>query len=107
MSDSRTVSAADFTPLLGTGAVLSSEEGVDIPVTLALCRESPRGTMPGSPRTAFSLFLQCPENGLPHFNGAPFTLRYGDGLSLGPVYVERIMPVGVPAGHAQFQIIFN
>lgn len=108
MTELRTLSAALFGPHLNTVFTMVSEEGLEIAATLVACTEHPRNTMRGTLRTAFDLLLECPAEGLPHFNGAPFTLTHPVVESFGPVYVERINPA-TPAGSdtAVFQIIFN
>ncbi|KAA0593731.1 hypothetical protein J2848_005926 [Azospirillum lipoferum] len=107
MTDLSQLSAGLFPPHLNSVFTMTSEEGVEIEATLTACTENPRSTMPGSPRTAFSLFLQCPADGLPHFSGASFTVTHPQMPAFGPVYVERVMPEGGGSEQAVFQISFN
>jgi hypothetical protein len=107
VTELRALSAAMFSPHLDTDFTLVSEEGLEITATLVACTEHPRNTMRGTLRTAFDLVLQCPAEGVPHFNGASFTVRHAEAETFGPVYVERIMPASAGPGMAVFQIIFN
>ncbi len=107
MTDLRTLSAADFAPHLNSVFTLVSEEGLEITATLLVCTEHPRNTMRGAVRTAFDLILECPAEGLPHFNGASFTVAHPMMGSIGPVYVERIASAASGPDVARFQIIFN
>lgn len=107
MTDLRTLSAADFAPHLNSVFTLVSEEGLEIAVTLTSCQENPRNTMRGTLRTAFDLILECPVEGVPHFNGASFTVTHPVMGSVGPVYVERVISAAAGPSVARFQIIFN
>lgn len=105
--DLRELSAAVFTPHLTSVFTLTSDEGVVIAATLTACTEHPRNTMRGAARTAFDLVLECAADGVPHFNGAPFTVSHPSIDSFGPVYVERIASAGGGGDRAAFQIVFN
>ncbi len=107
MTELRALSAAAFTPHLNSIFTMVSEEGLEIAATLVTCTESPRGTMRGSLRTAFDLILDCPAEGVPYFNGAPFTITHPVMGSIGPLYVERIVSASAGFAVARFQIIFN
>lgn len=107
MTDLRTLSVADFAPHLNTVFTMVAEEGVEIAVTLTSCQENPRNTMRGTLRTAFDLQLECPAEGVPHFNGASFTVTHPVIGSIGPVYVERVLSASSGPAVARFQIIFN
>jgi len=107
VTDLRTLSAADFVPHLNSVFTLVSEEGLEIVVTLLVCTEHPRNTMRGSLRTAFDLILEGPAEGVPHFNGASFTVTHPVMGSVGPLYVERIASAASGPDVARFQIIFN
>lgn len=107
MTDLRTLPAVAFAPHLNSAFTLVSEEGVEITATLASCMENPRNTMRGTLRTAFDLILECPAEGVPHFNGASFTVSHPAMDSFGPVYVERVASAAAGPGVARFQIIFN
>lgn len=107
MTDLRTLTAAHFTPHLNTVFTMVSEEGVEIAATLVSCTENPRNTMRGTLRTAFDLILECPAEGVPHFNGASFTISHPTMDSFGPAYVERVMSASAGVAVARFQIIFN
>lgn len=107
MTELRALSAALFAPHLNTDFTLVSEEGLEIVATLVACTEHPRNTMRGTLRTAFDLILQCPADGVPHFNGASFTVSHPQVETFGPVYVERIMSTSAGPGMAVLQIIFN
>ncbi len=107
MTDLSQLSAGLFTPYLNSVFTMTSEEGVVIEATLTACTENPKGTMPGSPRTAFSLFLECPADGLPFFNGASFTVTHPQMPVFGPVHMERILPEAGGSERAVFQITFN
>ena len=102
-----TLSAALFAPLVGSAFALRGAEGTALAVTLARCEEHPRATMPGGPRTAFSLDLCCPAEGVPIFTGGSFLLWHETLGEIGPLYVERILPTGYGPGLAVFQIIFT
>jgi hypothetical protein len=107
VTELRALSAALFAPHLTTDFTLVSDEGLEITATLVACTEHPRSTMRGSLRTAFDLILQCSADGVPHFNGASFTVSHPQLETFGPVYVERILPASAGPGMAVFQIIFN
>lgn len=107
MTDLRTLSAADFAPHLNSVFTLVSDEGLEIAAPLLVCTEHPRNTMRGAVRTAFDLILECPAEGVPHFNGAPFTVTHPVMGSIGPVYVERVAPAASGPDVARFQIVFN
>ncbi|PWC40658.1 hypothetical protein [Azospirillum sp. TSO35-2] len=107
MTDISLLSAAVFTPHLNSVFTMTSEEGVEIAATLVACREHPRNTMNGSPRTTFDLLLQCPADGLPFFNGASFTITHPSAGTFGPLHVERVMPADAGPDAALFQIVFN
>ena len=102
-----TLSAALFGPFVGTPFVLRGADGTTWPVSLARCDETPRATMPGSPRTAFSLELACPAEPAPPFADGLFVLSQADLGEIGPLYVARILPTGYAPGTAVFQIILN
>jgi len=107
VTELRALSAAAFAPHLNTVFTMVSEEGLEIAATLVACTENPRSTMRGTLRTAFDLILECPSDGVPHFNGASFTISHPAVESFGPVYVERILSGSAGPGVALFQIIFN
>lgn len=107
MTDLSQLSAGLFAPHLNSVFTMTSEEGVEIGAMLTACTENSRGTMPNSPRTAFSLFLECPADGLPYFNGAAFTVTHPQMPAFGPVHVERVMPDAGGSEKAVFQIVFN
>lgn len=107
MSDLRVLSAAVFAPHLNTVFTMASEEGAEIAAILIACQENPRNTMRGTLRTAFDLQLECPEEGAPYFNGAPFTITHPVVGTFGPVYVERVHSTSSGPTVARFQIIFN
>lgn len=107
MTDISQLSAGLFSPHLNSVFTMTSEEGVVIEATLTSCTESPKGTMPGSPRTAFSLLLECPADGLPFFNGASFTVTHPQMPAFGPVHMERILSEAGGPERALFQITFN
>lgn len=107
MTDLRTLSAADFAPHLDSVFTLVSEEGLEIAATLVVCTEHPRNTMRGAVRTAFDLILECPAEGVPHFNGASFAITHPVMGGIGPLYVERVMSAASGPEVARFQIIFN
>lgn len=102
-----TVSAATFADLLGDGFALRGPGGQELAVTLASCRESPHSTMAGSPRTAFSLVFGCPAAAAGPFRGGDCVLTHPALGEIGPLYVERIMPTGVPPDSAAYQAVFN
>ncbi|MCG5239454.1 DUF6916 family protein [Azospirillum doebereinerae] len=107
MTDLRSLSSADFTPHLNSVFTLVSEEGLEIAATLVVSTEYPRNTMRGAARTAFDLILECPADGVPHFNGASFTITHPVMGSVGPLYVERVVSAASGPDVARFQIIFN
>ncbi|MBK1840761.1 hypothetical protein JHL17_25485 [Azospirillum sp. YIM B02556] len=107
MTELRTLSSADFTPHLNSVFTLVSEEGLEIAATLVVSTEYPRNTMRGAARTAFDLILECPVDGVPHFNGASFTITHPVMGSVGPLYVERVASAASGPDVARFQIIFN
>ena len=107
MSELHTLSADIFAPHLGSGFVLEAEDGTAIAVTLAQCLENPRGTLRGTPRTAFSLYLECPSNDVSPFSGGHFVLAHPVIGRIGPVYVGRIHPGNASQDVAVFQVIFN
>lgn len=102
-----TVSAAAFADLLGQGFALRGPGGQDLAVTLASCRESLRATMMGSPRTAFSLVFSCPAAAAGSFPGGDCVLTHPALGTIGPLYLERILPTGVPPNSAAYQASFN
>lgn len=107
MMDIATLSAAAFAPHLNSVFTMTSDEGVEIAATLTACTENPKGTMPGSPRTAFSLILECPADGLPYFNGATFAIVHPVLGDIGQLHVERVMIPTAGSDTASFQIGFN
>ncbi|MCF4124574.1 DUF6916 family protein [Methylobacterium sp. SyP6R] len=99
-----TLSAGVFAPLVGEAFGLHGPDGHDLAVTLAHCDEHPRATMPGSPRTAFSLTFAGPAAGASP--GGECVLSHPSLGTVGPLHVERVMPIGFPAGSAVYEAVF-
>lgn len=106
MSDLATLSTDVFAPHLGTGFTLEAEDGVTVSVKLVRCPEHPHATKRGSPRTAFSLFLECPATEAPPFSDGSFTLVHPELGRIGPMRVGRVLSIDDPS-QAVFQIVFN
>ncbi len=106
MSDLATLSTDVFAPHLNSTFTLEFEGGAVVPVTLAACVENPRATMPGSPRTAFSLFFECPADSAPQ-QGGDLTVAHPELGRIGPVHAPRIMPAAAGPTKAVFQAVFN
>ncbi len=100
-----TLSAGLFAPLVGEAFGLRGPDGRDLAVTLAHCGEQPRATMPGSPRTAFSLTFAGPLAGASP--GGDCVLSHASLGTIGPLHVERIMPIGFPPGTAVYEAVFT
>lgn len=102
-----TLSAALFAPVRGEAFTLQGADGPVVATILARCDEHPRTTMPGSARTAFSLVFTCPVEAAGAFAGGHCLVSHPAVGAVGPLYVERILPTGLPPGHAAFQAVFN
>ena len=105
--DLGSLSAELFAPLAGADFALRAEDGSTLAMRLARCDTHPRATMPGSPRTAFSLEFERPAEGAPPGTGGAFVLSHPDLGEIGPLHVERILPTGYGPNTALFQIVFN
>lgn len=103
--DLATLAAGTFAPFVGAGFSLVPVEGTGyLPVTLETCGENPRGTMPGAPRTAFSLIFVRPVEGVPDFTGAYFFIDHDEIGRVGPVWGQRIFG---KADQVALQVVFN
>ncbi|MGX7706930.1 DUF6916 family protein [Methylobacterium sp. Gmos1] len=102
-----TLAAGLFAPALGQAFTLNGPDGTALAATLAACTEYPRATMPGSPRTAFSLLFACPAQAAGAFAGGDCVLSHPTLGAFGPLYLERVLPVGHPPGTATFQAQFS
>ncbi|KMO30755.1 hypothetical protein VQ03_28225 [Methylobacterium tarhaniae] len=101
------LSAGLFTPVLGEAFAFRDVDGHMLAVTLARCDEHPRATMPGSPRTAFGLVFTCPADVAGAYRGGHGVLSHPALGGIGPLYVERILPLGFPAGTAAYEAAFS
>jgi hypothetical protein len=102
-----TLAAGLFAPALGQAFALAGPDGTALSATLASCAEHPRATMPGSARTAFSLIFACPAQEAGAFAGGDCVLSHPELGAFGPLYVERVLPVGHPPGTAAFEAYFG
>lgn len=108
MADSlSTLSAGLFTPALGETFTFRDLDGSALTATLARCDEYPRATMPGSARTAFGLIFTCPADAVGDYGGGHGVLSHPTLGEFGPLYVERVLPVGFPPGTASYQAVFS
>lgn len=102
-----TLSAGRFTPALGETFTFRDLGGPALTATLARCDEHPRATMPGSPRTAFALVFTCPMETAGAYRGGHGVLSHPTLGEIGPLYVERVLPLGFPPGTASYEALFS
>ncbi|BCM82424.1 DUF6916 family protein [Methylobacterium indicum] len=102
-----TLSAGLFAPALGEAFALHGAEGEVLATTLVRCNERPTATMAGSARTAFSLVFACPAEAAGSFAGGHCLIVHDRLGSIGPLYLERIMPLGLAPNSAAFEAVFN
>ncbi|WP_425350960.1 DUF6916 family protein [Methylobacterium aquaticum] len=92
---------------MGEPFTFHDQDGPTLTATLARCDEHPRATMPGSARTAFGLVFTCPVETAGAYRGGHGVLAHGTLGEFGPLYVERILPLGLPPGTAAYQAVFS
>lgn len=103
--DIQRLSAEVFLPHIGTDFSLLGAGGTVLNVKLTDCRKYPRGTMPGTARTAFRLLLETTIGDMPLGNDGVFTIRHEAIGAFGPVHIGRV--VSDRPDTAVLEIIFN
>ncbi|WP_320198993.1 DUF6916 family protein [Agrobacterium sp. rho-13.3] len=103
--DIQLLSADIFLPHMGSDFSLLSDGEVFMTLTLADCRMYPRGTKPGTARTAFTMLLEAPESHVPLGNHGSFIIRHEVLGEFGPVHVGRV--ISTRPDVAVLEIIFN
>ncbi|MFA7430425.1 MAG: hypothetical protein WCZ23_09740 [Rhodospirillaceae bacterium] len=74
-----------------------------VPLVLERATATPQFTLPGAPRTTFSLIFSGPLEG-PHLDGlGAYILRHPDAGDFPPLSISRIVPLpgGKPAAYYQ------
>ncbi|MGG7519002.1 DUF6916 family protein [Allorhizobium undicola] len=79
-----------FRPFVGASFTLTNESGSSR-VRLDRIVEHPASTMPGSARTAFSLFFSAPERETCRIESGHFTIEHADLKAIAGVYIERVL----------------
>ncbi|KXG86322.1 DUF6916 family protein [Agrobacterium bohemicum] len=103
--DIQRLSAEVFLPHIGADFSLLGDGDTVLMVKLADCRKYPRGTMPGTARTAFRLLFETAANQMPPRNDGIFTIQHETIGTVGPVHIGRV--ISDRADTAVLEIIFN
>ncbi|MBB4955931.1 hypothetical protein H4S14_003973 [Agrobacterium vitis] len=82
--------ASKFLPYVGDDFTLT-QDGSMVNGILAKVVEYPANTMPGAPRTAFSLFFHVQHQAFPDIQSGNYSVEHRSLGVIGPVYIERIL----------------
>lgn len=98
------LNASYLEPFVGTSFNLVNEVGTSR-VLLDKVVEYPASTVPGAPRTAFSLFFSLQTSESSEIKSGHFGIEHDDLETIAPVYIERVL--GSRPGEIRLEAAFN
>jgi len=103
--DTATLTVEAFAPYVGEPFDAVGAGGAAVPLVLERAVPTPQFTLPGAPRTAFSLLFSGPLDG-PHLDGmGAYILRHAAAGEFPPLSLNRIVPPPGKPPAAYYQLI--